>query len=239
MKEKNTVNKALSPEEMTILSNIGSLLDQLKQMSSGDGIVEPEEVTEAEDKPDNETTPEEDSLNGKEVKMIIKGTENTPSDGATASDDAEERMDEVLPDLTEENVSEVEKAFKLILSHLPKTVKKSQPKQTVSPVVTLLNKMVDVQKSTQDQIGEIEEALGHILNGIGITKQFEVSKPKQDDPKVINKAQNDELLSVLKSLVSDKKESEKKNDPRMSQISHVRKNLSDARVLAGLVGKPL
>ena len=110
---KTKVNKALSPEETTVLENIGSLVQQL--MSSGGSEMETE-VMAAGVVPEDE--PEEDEEVMKE------------SNGPTANpeDKAEDRVEDPT-DITAGNLSEVGKSLGLLLNMM--NVNKSAPVQSV------------------------------------------------------------------------------------------------------------
>lgn len=227
IKKSRKVQKMLSPEEMTLVSNIESLLSELMQMGAGAGMEPevapetPDMVMEAEDMPMDE-----------EEKGIKKGLEETPSESATASDGAEERMEEPMTELSTENLSDVEKAILGMIRNqgVNKSVKTEQ-----SPLTQVLNKMVEIQKSSQDKINDLSTAVENILGGLGVAKQLEVVQEQTNrDPKTINKSQNDELIAALQSIVEVKKE-KKPVGPR-SQQNEVRKNLNNYDTLRGMIG---
>ena len=226
------VNKALSPEEATALSNIQSILSEILAMGEGGGeeVLAPEEVEMAE--AEGMETAEEEAAEEKEVKMILKGIEETASDSATASDDAVKRMEEVQSEESEKNVNEVAKA--LILALGAGTVKKSAKRQ-VDPVIEALGKIVAVQKSSQDQLDELSTAFGHVLEGLGVTKQMEVAKSqvKKDDP-IMN--DNQAIINVLKGLINPK-EKEETSHVYKGNSSVIKKNLGNRDVLKGLLGQ--
>lgn len=261
------VKKMLSPEESTALSNIQSIVSELLQMSSGGGspdMMAEEEVAMADDMPMEDEEEylveegadedeymedeeyQEDDNQGKEVKMIVKnlgkilkGLEETPSDAATASDDAEERIDEVQTELSEENLQEVAKAIALLLRG-GKQVKKSTPKG--SNLERILSKLVEVQKSNQSDMNEMATSFAHVLEGLGISKQLKVTKAEDSKVKQINKAGNEELLNFLQTFVNKSEETKSNTDSSQettpqSQGNQVRKNLADANVLSALVGR--
>lgn len=244
MLKKKKVEKMLSPEEMTLVSNIGSLVEEILQMGAGAGAPpaedmppEPakEEPVMQQEMPMTETGMEEEESEGKEVKMILKGIETTPSESSTASDDAEERIEEPLPEETEDNVMDVEKAVKLILTAIAgqKQVKKSKPKD---PVTQAIEKLVEIQKASQSQMDELSTAFGHVLDGLGVAKQLEIAEASQKQPaRKINKSANEELLNALNSIVGNKVE-KAEEETHKSQGDVVRKNLGDVNNLIGMVG---
>lgn len=229
------VEKALTPEEATILSNISSLCQELVSMGGGEAPA-PEEVAMAE----GETPPmaEEEEAEGKEVKMIVKGQETTPSEGATASDNTEERMSEVQTEQTEENVNDVAKQFTSLLMQMAGgNVQKSAPKE-VNPIVTALSQMADVQKSTQDQLNDLSTALAHVLKGMGVTEQMEIAKAEQKRTENLsNTSGNAEVLKAIQDAVMAMGGTVQKSTEREAPASTVHKNFGDRNILKGLLGK--
>ena len=232
------VNKALSPEEQTALSNIQSILSEILAMNEG---AEPQSVEMAEPQ-GMPPTPEQQEEEGKEVKMIIKAfkemakksMEETPSDAATASDDAEVRIDEVQTEQTEENVNEVAKAIMMLLGkngHVQKS-------KSSDPTISALNEIVKVVKAQNERQGVLEETLGHIMNGMGVMKQFEVAKAEQKKNQPIVDQDNQAVLKAIGDALGIKATgtSVQKSD-YMSNSQVVKKNLGSADVLKGLLGK--
>lgn len=246
-KKKGAVEKALDPQAQTIVSNIESLLAELQQVSGGNDDVDPTKTGKEVVDPDLEV---DDAMQGKEVKMIIKGLndivkalETTPSDGATANDDAEERIDDPLPEPSQENVEEVSKGIQALAAILGKksvAVKKSQPSVTER----LLAKIVEVQKSTAEQIGDLSEAFEGVFKGLGIADQLRIEVEKEEKERTITKSSNDEVGAFIKGLIEIGKNSgrvqksettEEKPNNKAAGSNVVRKGLSDVNVLKGLL----
>lgn len=253
------INKVFSPEEMTALSNISSIINELMQMGGNDNnssIVEEEleDNSNVVSNPParNDQTPSDNTEENeeKEVKMIVKnldlklqkilkGLETTPSESATASDDAEERMDEPMTDLSEENLNAVAKTIALLLAGKT-AVKKSAPKRTA--LEQILDRIVSVQKSTQEGLDELSVAFGHILKGMGIAEQLEVTKSESDKQvreAQVSKSQNEEMMKFLKQIVDVSKSANNTEETKVSKSSPnsiVRKNLGTREVLTALVG---
>ena len=229
---KKKIKKALAPEELTALSNMQSILQELISMNQG-GSEEMDMGTEEVERAEGEEvmTPEEESTEGKEVKMIIKGIEETPSDSSTASDDAEARMSEVQTEQTEENVTEVAKALLKALN--VGSVKKSI--KPVDPMTQALGQIVQVVKAQQEKQDVLSQTLSHILNGMGVTKQLEVAKSEQAKKSPVIDSDNGAMLKEIRKALNldqvDRQEVHKSN----SQV--VKKNLGSREVLAGLLGK--
>lgn len=226
---KKKVRKMLSPEEQTALSNIQSILSELLTMSdAGAPAEEPVEMAEGE----MMDTPEEEAADEKEVKMIVKGLEETSSDAATASDDAEERMDEVQTEQTEENVNEVAKQLVSLLQQ--GTVKKSQVKK-LDPTTEALNKIVQVVKSQNERQAVLEETLSHVLESMGVMKQLEVAKAEQKKQPIVDNDNSAVLKAIQEALGVQVHKAE--NESYVSNSQKVKKNLGSAEVLKGLLGK--
>ncbi len=174
----NKVQKALSPEEMTLISNIESMLGELKAQGGAgmDPMAAPAPVAEQQAPIMREDDEEKIGTTDEKTESIDKELETSESDSATASDDAEERIDETQTELTEEGVDEVAKQLIKMLRGSG-TVKKSKP--PVNPIIAALGKVVEVQKSTQSQVDGIENALTSIMDGLGLFKEMEIAKAEQ------------------------------------------------------------
>jgi hypothetical protein len=226
---KKPVKKALSPEEQTALSNIQSILTEILAMGGGEAQAPAEPVEMAEGDPTQ--TPEEMSTEEKEVKMIIKGLEETPSDSSTASDDAEARMDEVQTPQSEEAVMEVAKALKMLMGG---GVKKSAA--PVDPMIQILNEIVKVQKAQNESQNEMAQTVGHILRGLGVVDQLQVAKAEAEKKRA--PIVDNDNAAVLKAI-SDALGVNKSEEPKVhkSQGEIARSNLRDVSVLKGLLTK--
>lgn len=199
--------KALSSEERTILANIESLVDQLRQMDEGVG--EGESVEESTD-----TTKEKSDMDINEIKRklmegeelsseerlaIIQGLggsggqvesaedpdEEIPEEGyetekATASDSAEDRVADNQEDTTSEATGEVG----------------DNMKQIVRAVVDEVNKNVDaklsqVQKTAKDN----SDAIHNLLDGMGMLKEVEKAAEEEESSKV-EKSQGNGVVTM-------------------------------------------
>jgi len=191
----NKVNKALSPEETTVLENIGSLVQQL--MAGGENT----EVAQAGVVPEDE---EEDP------EMMLAQKE---SNGPTANPEtkAEDRVEDPT-DITEGNLSEVGKSLGLLLqlvgankSAPAQAVQKSAPAggdQVNIAVLQSLAEISNVMKSLANQQNQQNTAISNILDGIGFSENVQKSLDNRPKP-VQNLDANgilNELTTVLKSL---------------------------------------
>lgn len=191
----NKVNKALSPEEMTVLENIGSLVQQLT--SSGGAEMENEVMNAG-------VVPEEEP---EDPNAIMK-----ESNGPTANpeDKAENRVEDPT-DITAGNLSEVGKSLGLLLQLM--NVNKSAPAQSVqksapagdqvnTAVLKSLAEISNVMKSLADQQNQQNTAISNILDGIGFSEN--VQKSLDNRPKPVQNLDGaglmNELLGVMKSI---------------------------------------
>jgi len=228
------VNKALSPEELTALSNIQSIISELVQMSGGVEAPMEEEVMMAE----NEAPPKEvqEKIDEEDEDSVNKGIITTPSDSATASDDAVERMEEVQTELTEENVNEVAKALNVLASL--QTKKKAVKKSANQLILEEIGKVAGIQKSNQEQIQEVQKALFSVIEGMGITKQFEIAQKSQiGNPQVGQDVQNEQMLQHIKKALGSSDNIQKEQNKFLSNGEIARKNLKDRQVLTGILGQ--
>lgn len=203
---------------MTVLENIGSLVQQLT--SSGGAEME-NEVMNAGVVPEEE--PEDPNAIAKE------------SNGPTANpeDKAEARVEDPT-DITDGNLSEVGKSLGLLLQMM--NVNKSAPVQSVqksapageqvnTAVLKSLAEISNVMKSLADQQNSQNTAISNILEGIGFTEN--VQKSLDSRPKPVQNLDGaglmNELLGVMKSLQGGQNNQQSNNNA----WSNVRKSGHD------------
>jgi hypothetical protein len=250
----NLVNKALSTEEQTILANIKSLTEELMSASAGSDMGAGTDVSTAdkadlgiggmlgrpgqepdgdEDKMRKSKNEDIDNMDDKDKKaMLAKDITATPGDGTDANDDAEERMEDVLTGLTEENVEAVAKA---IDKYRAKKVAKS-----ASPsIVTAIMELSRVVKDISSRQMESETALSNVLEGLGVTKQIESAI--NEDRHVAKSGtpifhDNDKVAKSLADVMTMLKGQEvKKEQGAGSNANTVRKNMDTA--VSSLLGR--
>lgn len=249
--KENEVMKALSPEETTMLSNISSIIDQLISGAGG-------EVVEQQEEEENNMNQEEAFKAENDTESNMKTTEEldeaiddediekelvtTQSDSSTASNAAEEIIDETQTELTEGNVDEVAKALSGVLKNIMKP-NQQKPKK-VNPLVKVLEGVTQVQKSTQEQVNELNTAFSRLLEGLGVTEQMKVHKASSENSKGTPytsdpNAQQDVVKSLVEALqnVSSNKDKTEESNMVGDNREKIRKNLSDPNVLSALVTK--
>ena len=207
------VEKALSPEEMTALGNIQSILSEIMQMNPEAGMEDQtQEFAKTEDEDDD----------------VEKTLETTASESGTASDDAETRLEEGQTEVSEDNAETIAKAIASILK--PAKVEKKK-----DPLHDVLLEMAKVQKSSQEQVLELSEAFGNILSGLGIAKQIEIAKEEKKVVDPSSEMANTELLKFLKESMGQS--TVVKEEPVLTNGQKVHKNLNDRNVLTAMIGR--
>jgi hypothetical protein len=216
----STIQK--SPEMATIISNIGSLIDQLKQMTAGEAVKEePKEEITAEqiEKILKEMDGEKDEDKKEEVAKAVAPAANSPQDkGETASSDSDEIIGEAT-DTQDKNLKEIEKALKKMLE---KKVNKSSSAKD--------DAMLKAIQLIVDDNRELRKGLENIYEGLGIATEIkklnEVKKSQEyqrpiNDPSEIQKS-IDEIKNMLGTAKAEKTE------------QSLQKSLSDESVLRGI-----
>ena len=209
---KRKVQKMLSPQEMTMVDNISSLIEQLKSTSMAGGEVEMADAPMME---------EEDEMmmqkryNDKMMKEMVGDPENDMTMkadmGPTANPEtrAEDRVEDGT-EITEGNYSEVGKALTQIARSLAMLTNQSAKKSVRRPVrksampdvtMSALKEMTDVLKSIADRQQQHDLAMANMLDVMGVSQAVEKtakSKPPVGD--ISGQAVLTELLEVMKSI---------------------------------------
>ena len=213
---KADVMKALSTDEMTVLSNIQSLIEQLMQASAGNTQADQSQTADmsmqGQAAKSDEGYKESIFDDGKAAKAIVSGT----SDAATPEDSKAKDMidDQLTPEPTEENLkSELAKALATIMAVSSK-VKKSDAPKIDNSVVATLNEVTKALKAISDRQDVMAKAFGEVLDGMGVTEQVEIARKEQDDKrKPIMNADGAAVVKFLAdALNSVKKEAQPSND---------------------------
>lgn len=189
MKNLPKVEKAVSQEEATILKNIQSLIKEILSTSGVSAeqdrtgappIEEPRQISEKEAGMGQGQGGNGNDNEGKEEEEVNKDQTNTPSDVATANDDPEDRMMDVLSEVNVENIDEVKKAIAIIKAAKSKMV--ARKSVDLGPVAKALSDIAIVVKSLVSDQKEMQTAMGNILEGLGVTKQIEQPVQKSGTP---------------------------------------------------------
>jgi hypothetical protein len=216
-------------ELMTIVNNIESLLEQLKQATAGDATKADPEI---ENIPDSPKGVDSDDELVKSISRILKGMEEGEDDeddkeevvksaeGATASDDAEERIED-QPKTNIDNINEVAKAF----------IKMARAKGAYKSKDVAGSKLYKAVESLSSSVAIQNEALSNLIEGLGLAHKVQksVSAPQPTNRPMSNIADLQKSLEYIKSTMGTA-ESHKpmgQNDPHA-----LMKSLADDEGLA-------
>ena len=211
---KRKVDKALSAEEATLLSNIRSMVDELEQINAG-------EATASADEEDLDIviSPEEDDEDEKKKLMMSKSDE-----GPTANDKADERL-ETTDEETEKNIN----AVKALIARMDRKIRVERSRKTerdtlVLKAIGVIAQRLDVQ----------EQAIMNLIKGLGVADEIQKSITPR---KKVKPVQSTDVQAVLKSLLGQAAADEKKEDDSPRPKDSVRKSLADRKVLTALLGQ--
>ena len=132
-------------------------------------------------------------------KSVKKDQTNTESDGATANDDAEERMLDALSEVNVENVDEVKKAVSMIRDLQEVRAMKSR---SITPLASAMVELTNVVKSVINDQHSTQMALKNILDGMGVTQQMSLVQKTEQVATPIMTNDNEAMAKVIKGLLS-------------------------------------
>ena len=211
---KRKVDKALSAEEATLLSNIRSMVDELEQINAG-------EATASADEEDLDIviSPEEDDEDEKKKLMMSKSDE-----GPTANDKADERL-ETTDEETEKNIN----AVKALIARMDRKIRVERSRKTERDTLVLKEICVIAQR-----LDVQEQAIMNLIKGLGVADEIKKSITPR---KKVKPVQSTDVQAVLKSLLGQAAADEKKEDDSPRPKDSVRKSLADRKVLTALLGQ--
>ena len=188
---------ALSSEEKALLANIQSLTQQIMQIEEGgESTGGDEPPAEDAEMADTEITPENEEEEDNEDDEVVKSDE-----GTNASDDADSRLEDDLPEITEDGLA----AIKSLVSHGVLTVNKSKSSKSVSTDVLAkaVTQLSTVVKSLVNDQHEISKAVYGIIDGMGITAEIKKSMKTADVSRSVKKSAQVADMSVIKQEIID------------------------------------
>lgn len=251
------VNKASNAEVMSVVDNIQALIEQLISMGAmpmgeGGGMMgmdmenkqmpmddmsdpnmmkqmpmekEGYDMKKQQDQTDRPPMDEEE---------ITKAVVDTMSDGAPANEDAEERIDDNLPDPSMENVMEIAKALATLVQKR-KAQKAASVNNNFNPEL-IANA---IQKSLQPLVArqqETEKALENILQGLGVAKSIEeTAKVEKEQKQVRNYDELYKIVDIVTKSVEKNRKTEEPQQYRQNNLELARK--STKNLLTGLITK--
>lgn len=222
----------MSPEMQTMMGNLSSILEEIQNMygNEGMGMEAPAQMSAKEDMAGDGDMMEEKVESGYDEDMMKaqKALETTEPDATSASDDAEERMDETNTEITEDSVMEVAKALALLSGKVKAPVKKSA--QKADPMVDAIHSLTRVVKGIADKQNATDTAVNGILEGLGVSSQLEkIQKSEDAKPLPVTNPDAGEMLKVFKSMLGQGAQGvqEVNEGPVTSNVqsNEVRKNL--------------
>jgi hypothetical protein len=226
-------------EVLTLLNNNLSLLNEIKQIVEGSGeeVQESKEDLIPDDKMENVDDKGEEVEKGEEDDKdedVEKGLVDTPSDGVTGNDDAEEKVSGNSPEFSEDNAESVAKAMMILANKMfKKPVKKSMTNEqrVQSETLRVLKTMAQKQEET-------EKAIVNILKGFGIAEQVEKSvnykKIEKSESRAIG---TNDLRQLIDAIKGDKVEKSEIPTEWNDKRSKVLKTLGNSQFLSALVTK--
>lgn len=213
----------MDQELMTMINNLKAIAEQMTQMISGEAAPQSPEQQEGQPAPEGQS--QEDNFMKKLLKVLKEEDEkgkpeeegkpefmksddedaddkdkvekdDMEDEGTNASDDAEERQEEGIPEATEENIKEVAKAIVAMLhkgkkAAPSKTVKKSQD-----------GELTEVLKAIIDEIRVVKKAQENILEGIGLADQIRGQFGGESKPERKQIRGNDAIAKSLDDIKS-------------------------------------
>lgn len=248
---KSRVDKALSQDDLTVLANIKSAIDELMQMSAGAGsppppakAEEPPSRGQDEFEPDKEVMMSdeapEDVIDDKKAKKAIV---TTPTDNPTTPDneDAKKKLtDDAMPDESLDQLDEVARSLAKALLGISKgKVKKSEPSH---PLVEALQKITSAISAQDQKIESVAKAMESFCEAFGINEQLEIARKSQVIPEanrrpIVNK-DGDEVVKYLADILGQVKKGQESNQGTQiisSQAEQVRKNLRNPDMFSHLL----
>jgi hypothetical protein len=244
MSDNNKVMKALSQEDLTVIGNIKSLLDELVQQGGGMEIeaakVDPE-VAPVIEEPKMDEAKKANNPEEKESKAE-KGVIETPADAATGSSPAVDRINEVLPEETSSNVDTLARAIsKALIGAGIKPVQKAES----NPLVSVIQALAESQKATNNKVDTVAKAFDQLCEAFGINEQIEIAQKAalpEKNRKPIVSTDNDEVIKYLANILNtvqkggDNVGGTPLTGPLSSNAQHVRKNLMNPTMYSHLLG---
>lgn len=208
------VQKMLTDEEKAIIGNVKSLLGQLEQLETAEEI-DDTIVEETADMPpnDNDVYREDD-----EEEIEEKEEDETVEKDTTASDDAEDRVDDGQPEESEEAMQMLAKALLGQLKKSRKPKRKVQKSASNSDIIELKKLIAGVAKMQLENTTAIEG----ILEGYGLADKIKKSyedKTAKTKPVGYNDADSRALKALLAQVVNGK--------PEEKTDFNVRKGIAD------------
>ena len=234
MANENSVMKALTPEEKTLLANVKAGIEEILSISDAGGAMaengmqtmEPaaapqeKQVAMADDA--QETTPQLEEAPDEKKASVKKDTTSQPGDTADAEDPTEKKTEDVIPEGSTEALAEIAKALMALTG---KSVKKSEV--AVNPLVSTIASQSQAMKNLNQKVDFLANKFSELLDGMGVTKQLEIAaEAAKQEAKPVMSTDSDLVMKHLANLIKGNVAPEDKQigTPQMQNQEIVRKN---------------
>jgi hypothetical protein len=241
-----------SNELVTILGNIDSLLNEIKQalgINAGAGEETNKAVVEENPK-DKENQGSEQEMQPANKSKLKKAVLETPSEGTTASDDAEKRQEEDASKVSTDNVKDLEKSLIMTLKSFlnknenkPNVTKDNGNNKILSDMSEVLKQLALNQSEIQKKQNDTDLAIMNVLKGLKIADEVEKSIVDTEKNKVqkgfTNSVDNEKMAKFVKSLIDvNKDDNEPTNFTAQGRNDSIQKSLHNVDILKALIGNP-
>ena len=223
----------LSPEEKTLVGNIRSLIAELNQIETGNEEALKEEEEHMPD-PDKKEEKDTSIVDKTEIEKPKDETEEekkedvNKSEGATADDDAETRLEDDLPDVTEDNLKVLKqliKAGRIRVTTKQERAMKSQ--QIMENLHTAVGELTKVVKSLAINQKEHGQAITGLIQGLGADVEVKKSQ-RQRKPITQSPDSSNKLLKEVQNIIDQANKSRDTAIVQNNQTADVRKGLKSA-----------
>ncbi len=200
----------LTPEESTLVQNIEAMIGQLKQMSGA--TEEPVAMAEDEIIPPEMVEGEEAVVEGEEEEEVTmtddteddKVNKASGSDGTTASDNVEPRLEDDLPELTQENLQVVKQLVKKGVIKLTKPAERAQKsRQQMRSLTQSIHDLTVVVKSMMAEQKQTGDAVASIIGGMDIGQEIKKSMNSKKRGAPVRKSQRPVLSTDMNQVLEE------------------------------------
>jgi hypothetical protein len=231
------MNVNITPDEQALLNNIFALLQELQSALGNSGldsqlgqtVSEAPDISQGATDVEMECTPNKKLNPNEEVKKKKEIVESS-SDGTTANDKTEDKIEDMNTNITNESIAEVAK----MLLHFINKKKNSNTvnKSVLTSNTTSMSELHEIKKSIQaiaEKQKVVDQTLSSILDGIGVGKELESLQSqtveKSTRKNINSNSEITELLNYIKSNVKNESDEMAVNKSYMGNRQQVNKSI--------------
>lgn len=223
-----------SPQQIAVINNLKALIDELLAMEGNQ---------EQYQEPNMENMPEEEKMAKKEymedkkepmdnkkedMEKKEKALEQTPSDGVTANDNADESIVGDIPEPSKDNLDAVAKAI-LQMFNQKTEVQKSTNEDKIATALTELTKAV---KSINERQETTEKCLENVLEGLGVADEIKKINKNVEEPKAIrDDSEMKKIITYIAKELKNNKQEQNEQEDSYNGSNHVKAIKSIASIL--------